>query len=328
MLFTQNLDQLIFNRHENLDINHLTVLSGYVWPNPVLELNNLPFNSTVIYGMYWAEWIRRQMHESLKRIQEESDWKITILYSQIPVHSKCYLWKNNNNVCSALIGSANFSTNWLTTPYREVLAEPKEESFWLLDSYIEYVLNHSINCNDDNVWIRGAIRMSTEVNSINISPSGNCLLSLLWRDWEVQNAAWLNRWQNPSNHTTSDDAYIKIRTIDVHNFPDLFPPKQENPNNFDWQGRSQRHNDAIDIVWDDWTSMRWLLEWSQAINWIMYPKQISSFPQKSELWRYMRRRLWVLQWNPVRRSDLERYWRLDIEVSLIWEWIYYFDFSV
>ena len=91
---------------------------------------------------------------------------------------------------------------------------------------------------------------------------------------------------------------------------------------------NQRHNDAIEIIWDDGISMEGLLEGSQPIDGIIYPKQISSFPNKSELGEYFRRRLGVPFGQPVRRLHLNRYGRTDVAVSLINEGVYRFDFSV
>lgn len=74
--------------------------------------------------------------------------------------------------------------------------------------------------------------------------------------------------------------------------------------------------------------MKGLLEGSQPIDGIIFPKQISSFPVKSELGEYIRNRINVPLGQPVRRHHLLRYGRLDIEVSLLAEGIYKFDFSV
>jgi FAD/FMN-containing dehydrogenase len=45
-------------------------------------------------------------------------------------------WKHNGEIVHALVGSANFSTNGLTTPYREILAETTRDTFKPLDDYI------------------------------------------------------------------------------------------------------------------------------------------------------------------------------------------------
>ena len=62
MLFTDNLEEIIFNRHQLFQNDELIVLSGYVGPRPIQRLQNLPFPSRVIYGMYGSEGIQRSLH--------------------------------------------------------------------------------------------------------------------------------------------------------------------------------------------------------------------------------------------------------------------------
>lgn len=59
MLYHQNLEELIFNRHEVLSFrpDEFIVLSGYLGPSPVARLEELPFSTRVIYGMYGSEGI-------------------------------------------------------------------------------------------------------------------------------------------------------------------------------------------------------------------------------------------------------------------------------
>ena len=42
--------------------------------------------------------------------------------------------------------------------------------------------------------------------------------------------------------------------------------KQINPSHIDQRGRAHRHNDAIEIIWDDGISIEGLLEGSQPIH--------------------------------------------------------------
>jgi hypothetical protein len=317
MLYTSNLEEIIFHRHEIVNSDELIVLSGYLGPRPVIRLDELPFPSTIIYGMFGSEGIKPSLHSSLLSIQNSYE-KLNIFYSNLPVHSKCYIWRRKHEIVHALIGSANFSTNGLTTPFREVLAETTYDTFAPLNDYIHTILNNSISCLE--ITDERIIEPPYEIET--------CLLSLLGRDNNVQNAAGLNWGQNPNNHTRPNDAYVKIRVQDIFQFPHLFPPKQLNPINVDGRGRIQRHNDSIEIIWDDGVMMAGLLEGSQPINNIIYPKQISSFPRKSELGEYIRERIGVPLGQPVRRFHLERYGRFDIGVSLLGEGVYKFDFSV
>lgn len=317
MLYTQDLEELIFHRHQLHETDELIVLSGYLGPRPVARLEELPFNSTVIYGMYGSEGIKPSLHGSLLNIQGEVD-NLNIFYSNLPVHSKCYVWRRRGDIIHALIGSANFSVNGLTTPFREVLAETTFDTFRPLNDYISHILNNSISCLE--VGMERVIEETEQTD--------DCLMTLLGRNGEVQNAAGLNWGQNPNNHTTPNDAYIPIRTSHIRDFPNLFPPKQLNPLEIDGRGRMQRHNDSIEIIWDDGLTMEGLLEGSQPVEGVIYPKQISSFPIKAELGEYIRNRIGVPLGQPVRKHHLERYGRTDIEVSLIGEGVYKFDFSV
>lgn len=326
MLFTENLEQIVFNRHQVVDADEIVILSWYLWPYPVEQLNNLPFRSTVIYGMYGSEGIKPQLHKSLTHIQETTPQTLNIFYSKIPVHSKCYIWKKDNKIIHALIWSANFSTNWLTTPFREVLAETTIDTFSPLRDYLWFVLNNSISCLE-GVANSTTASQQNRSDTITAPTADSYCLTLLAKGWETWSTSWLNWWQNPDNHTNPNDAYIAIKVDAIRNAPNLFPPKQDNPlNTAEWRS-AKRHNDSVDIIRDDWTTMRWLLEWNQEIEWVMFPKQISSFPNKNELWLYLRNRLWVPSWQPVRKHHLEAYWRTDVKVSLIADWVYSFDFS-
>ncbi len=316
MLYTKNLEDIIFHRHEFHNTDELIVLSGYLGPKPVRKLESLPLTSKVIYGMYGSEGIKPSLHNSLKTIQNSVN-NLDIFYSQLPIHSKCYVWRKNNEIVHALLGSANFSVNGLTTPFREILAETTFDTFQPLNEYIQHILNHSISC----------LELGDESIITEIEENAFCNTTLLGKDGEVQNFAGLNWGQNLRNHTTPNDAYIAIRTSQIRNYPNLFQPKQFTPL-FDTRGRMRRHNDSIEIIWDDGVTMEGLFEGSQPIDNIIYPKQISSFPQKSELGEYIRNRINVPLGQPVRRHHLEKYGRLDIKISLLGDGVYKFDFSV
>ena len=75
--------------------------------------------------------------------------------------------------------------------------------------------------------------------------------------------------------------------------------------------------------------MKALLEgvYNDKKNNIKYPKQISSFPEKATLGLYLRNRIGVGEEDLVSKNDLEVYGRTNVEVSLIEEGLYYFDFS-
>ncbi|MCX7759481.1 MAG: NgoFVII family restriction endonuclease, partial [bacterium] len=274
-----------------------------------------------IYGMYGSDGIRTRLHETLVNLNDTVP-NTRIYYSKVPVHSKCYVWKHNNEIVHALVGSANFSTNGLSVPFKEVLAETTYDTFAPLNTYISKILENSIECSE------GIVRSSSRAQTTGGTDENICRMILFDpKTNEVQNANGLNWGQSAVAHTNPNDANIPIRADYIRNYPQLFPPKQEFPL-ISTGGRSHRHNDSIEIIWDDGTTMEGLLEGNYPIKGINYPKQISSFPEKRILGEYIRRRIGVPLGHRVTKRDLDRYGRSDIEVSLLAEGIYYFDFSV
>lgn len=320
MLYNRNLEEIIFGRHNIIDTDELVIISGYVGPNPIKRLNQLPFKTTVIYGMYGSEGIKKNLHETLLPLNNE---KISILYSNIPVHSKCYIWKKDRYIVHALIGSANFSTNGLTTPYREVLAETTVDTFEPLQSYLSEILSNSITCASHVQSERTRQRVS---NGGPANPEVCDMILYDKRTGETQNAAGLNWGQSATAHVNRNDAYIAILKDNLRQYPNLFPPKQNMPTQ-DNEGRPQRHNDSIEVIWDDGTTMECLLEGNQEDNGIIYPKQIASAPSKAQLGEYLRNRIGVPSGARVTKRDLTRYGRDYVSVSLQSDGIYYFDFS-
>ncbi len=319
MLFNTNLEEIIFHRHQTIRSNELVILSGYLGPSPVERLKDLPLNSTVIYGMYGDKGIQERLHNALVRCQQEIP-HLNIFYSTVPIHSKCYIWKYNNYIKNALIGSANFSTNGLTTPYREILVETTDDTFQPLQEYINRVMSNSILCTDIAISFTKQSKI-VEQQNINI-----CNMTLLDRYGNVPSASGLN-WGQGKGHVKPNDAYIAIRKRYLKSCPTLFPPKQEFPS-IDYGGRLQRHNDIVEIIWDDGTVVDGLLEGNQKENGVMYPKQISTASRKSLMGEYLRKRIGVPSGAFVIKNDLLKYGRTDITVTLLDEGIYYFDFSV
>ena len=82
MLFSQNLEEIIFNRHQLFQADELIVISGYVGPRPIERLQELPFDSKVIYGMYGSDGIKSTLHNSLIGLQNNIA-NVNIFYSII-----------------------------------------------------------------------------------------------------------------------------------------------------------------------------------------------------------------------------------------------------
>ena len=337
MLFYKGLEDIIFNRDKLFRCDELIVLSGYVGPTPVKRLKELPFNTKVIYGMYGSDGIQSSLHSALVE-EDKLLSNVEILYSTTPVHSKCYIWKNKGEVVHALIGSANFSVNGLTTPFKEVLAETTVDTFDPLDEYLKLVISRTIPCYDaivsKNKSRFGQVRKNDESQIYNKDICTMPLYIIENGKREIPQNSGINWGMAKLNgsHVNINDAYIKIGANLIEHYPDMFPKKQSSPSEGTKHGRQgHRHNDNIEILWDDGTTMTGLLEGSipKIVNGerANFPKQISTTPSKAELGKYLRKRLDVGEGVGITMNDLAKYGRDNIDISLQGEGIYYFDFS-
>lgn len=130
------------------------------------------------------------------------------------------------------------------------------------------------------------------------------------REDRVQSKAGLN-WCFADAHVNTEDAYIALTTEFFRNNPHFFP----------LQGS------IINVTWDDGRTMKCLLEGTQKINREIYPKQISSYNDKSVIGHYLRNRLGVTPTKLITMDDLNNYGRNFISVSYKGGNNYYFDFS-
>ena len=323
------MEDVIFNTKENYDVKSRTVITGYLGISPLKKLTELEVDCKVVYGMYNDNGISEKLHDQFLKLQKE-DNNLDIYYSDVAIHTKCYMWENENEIVHSLIGSANFTFSGLRIDYREMLTEVKSEDFQDLKNYKEIVLNKSIRCDEVK-----EINFNKEIKErkipLQIQKKNKCTLVLYdTNTGEVQNSAGLNWGQHhEKTHTKPNDAYIPIKAENIRKCGLLFPPKRKkNKKILVNRGRSQRENRPIEIIWDDGTIMEGLLEGSQPVDGITYPKQISSFPKKNILGKYFRKRLGIEDGKKVTIDDLNNYGRKNVDVYLLEEDIYYFDFSV
>ncbi|MCM1229117.1 MAG: NgoFVII family restriction endonuclease [Ruminococcus flavefaciens] len=132
------------------------------------------------------------------------------------------------------------------------------------------------------------------------------------RDGEVPKHSGLN-WCFANAHVKPEDAYIALTIPFFKNNPDFFP----------------KVGSIINVKWDDGVEMHCLLEATQTINGIVYPKQLSTYNEKSELGHYLRQRLGVNASHVITLNDLNNYGRNYIDVICITKHRdYYFDFHI
>lgn len=336
MLFYENLEDIIFSRHENLsDIpDELIIISGYLGPAPMERLNELNFKVTVIGGMY-PTGMKKRLWNSLEKIKKENK-DLKLFFSKTEIHSKIYMWRKNEKILGALIGSANFSSNGLRTDYRESLAEVTNDSFNPLINYFKLIKENSTEtpylaqC-DDTISLEGY--QSPDFDELKYS----CELPLYsLRSKQVSEKSGLN-WGLADGHVAEGDAYITLTKEIIKNNPHLFHPYDDE---YISPTRRSRNSDPIEIIWDDGFVMAASFEGTQEIDEKRYPKQIASYSaelpvlngekisKKSILGRYLRKRLNVSINHKITLKDLKKYGRTSITFSLIEPGIYYADFSI
>lgn len=333
MLYYKDLDKTVLEmQHNTTSSNNIVIVSGYVGYQTIKMLCEqcCDVRITVVYGMYGCERISLPLHQALMEVQRQYS-NITILYSTIPVHSKIYMWNYDAKIEKALVGSANFSISGMMNDYKEVLSDVELDTYDILKEYCDYVLSKAISCNNVEVKFKKVFKASGHSKLVQPLLAKNvCRATLLDRNGQVSKKSGLN-WGLSKGHVSEGDAYIRITSNYIKLFPSLFPPKKyvgvDNPLS---KGKKNRENDEVELIWDDGEKMIGLLEGQQTktVNGLVYPKQLSTSPSKSILGKYLRKRLGVDLNHTITKSDLLRYGRTSIDISLIGEGIYYLDFSV
>lgn len=271
-----------------IDATQLNIITGYVGPSLVDKLQNLPYESNLYIGMYGTH-IDPILHKQLQKFNIND--RVNIFYTNEPIHSKCYIWSLDDEIVKGLVGSANFSTNGLYTDNKEVLNDIASCDFSDAKKYLEMVAINSRNIstigiedldtNDFTVSEDTIVYNSGKTTSLSFLSTKNGsnpnIIGIVSSVGEVHPSAGLN-WGFSNALPKPNDAYIPILKNTILSFPDLFPPKGS-------------QNMPIDVVWDDGVHMQMLLEGSQYIGKLVYPKQISSFDNNSILGTYLRERI-------------------------------------
>jgi len=143
-------------------------------------------------------------------------------------------------------------------------------------------------------------------------------LTLLTAKGTMHDTGGLNWGFNPRNHTRSFDAYIPLHIGTIRQNLDFFSPKI---------GRSKN---ILTFTWDDGTVMHGLFEGSMrnVRDGLRYPKQISTYPHKDQLGRYLRRRLGINVLRRVTIADLMDYGRTTIDIHRTGPNEYLLDFHI
>lgn len=343
MLYYKDLEEILFSKHHLVseEPDEFVVISGYIGPSPVKRLAELPMKTTVIGGMY-PYGIDARLWNSLEE-SKKNNKNLAILFSKEEIHSKIYIWKKNGKILTALIGSANFSSNGLRNDYRESLAEATRDTYAPLEEYYNYIVGSSSEIpvlNKKQVVVNFPEIRPTLINpEMEVKYTVNLPLYSTSKSGVeyVAKASGLN-WGFSNGHISKGDAYIPLPKDIVLNNPTLIKPLDSNFKTP--EGTRKRNSDPIELIWDDGFVMPASFEGVQLISGHRYPKQLTSYSKKrpyidgkaisrkSIIGRYLRKRLGVEVDDLITTEVLEKYGRKTVTLSLIEEGVYYVDFSV
>ena len=351
MFIYRNLESVIFDA--NNEFNKVSIITGYITPNYIKKLFDCFNGDIYVYvGMGDGKYKKSTYLSIDNVIKTANSARLNVYYTNFDVHAKIYKWSNGNKH-KILLGSANFSDSILKD-FKEVLGDTTSPE--VLD-YFEIIEQNSTRFEDVDINLIKSEKFdasaSPHTEPICIGDHG-ALLSLLTsqkgtpnvygfvaKKYDVHGGGGLN-WGFSNAMPKPNDAYIPIPMSLATQDGSIFKTEKR----------------KIDVLWDDGTKMEMLLEGNNvAKDGTIYPKQISSFDNKSILGKYLRKRIGdklginLIVPDYVTKDDLRkdgkstsvvkkyrqylitkdmlrRYGRYDIEVRNMGNGTYYFDFSV
>jgi hypothetical protein len=306
------LQQQLIQLSEGLDCDELLIVSGYVGPGPLMNLTLVDgIKLNVIFGLA-TESVSKQLHEELLRIENENK-RIKIFYSNVPSHVKIYMWRKKGVPVYCVNGSANFTSNGLLKPFREILALVPASQFKSILSYIKIIQDKSFSLRE---YVPKLKISNADDEDVRVQPAdGSFISGSLYAEKSKIN------WGHGGAHNHKRDAYIPISVADIKGHPHLFPAKTEN------KGLRNADNDPIDMIWDDGTVMVGILEGTQKVNGERCPNKIGSFKDKKILGDYLRLRMGIEPGKFVTELDFINYGRDNIGIKKIGDSTYQMDFS-
>lgn len=344
MLEYNKIKDYIFSDKENTD--KMVIITGYIKPSYILEIASAYSKKIEIYvGMPDAKYkksIYYGIQNSLDKLNSEDMNRVNIYYTNCDVHSKIYLWFNDDIIVESYLGSANFSDSMLK-PLKEIIASVNDEKEGLKKYYDIIKTDSTLFSDVDKKLLKDApikegFNTMTESSYIDENRIVITLLSTISSKKEnlvgysseqlgVPAASGIN-WGFQTGHSKWNDAYLHLN-------PNLLTFFEFDSNN------------SIECIWDDKEKMTFILGGKPK-------RHLETLGSKEVLGKYLRKRIsdflgtnYVIpseeepERNKIRskkksgkafkkyvitKKILEKYGRTYIEVTKV-DGLYYFDFS-
>lgn len=332
LIYTKNLDDEIINRHKKNDADQLLFLAGYLGPYPVQKLSTSlsasKIKCDIIYGCFKSANVTNAYHKVYKNITLKTT--TNVFYKNTYNHSKLYMWIKNKKPIEAIGGSANFSSNGLYKDESETLFDIPNLEFPKLHLLLKNALKDSLICTKVTLppLTPTALKMTSSTHRFTVlstsPPQGKIFLGDKLN--HVHDRGALN-WGHGKAHVGKDCAYIPVLSTMIEQLPNLFPQNGINSHAGKGQGfRSSTH--IAEALFDDGILMQLSFEGIQTVNGEKCIKQITSYPEKNILGRYIRKRLGLNPYDKIEYEHLKNYGRDDITITRVGAGLYEFDFSV
>ncbi len=326
-MITEKLFESVLIDPVNNGADTLNVVSGYATAAmtfhhfDTLKKAGKQIKINLIVGMCPYDGISLSNHRAFQQLMSvdcAGYFECSYIVNAPPVHSKAYVWLQNNKPLSGFVGSANYTQNAFSKSQRELLT-PCDPSLGL--KYYKTLVSDSVYCTHHEIENRVIIFRDSSFRKTpkeNLEKQGIQLLtsdkpgleglpavriSFLDRDGNLPQRSGLNWGQRPEEHREPNQAYIKLPSY-VYN-TDFFPPKAVH----------------FTVLTDDNKVL--ICTRAQQNN-----KAIHTPHNNSLIGEYFRYRLGIPSGYPVTRNDLLKYGRTDIDFFKIDDETYYMDFSV
>lgn len=267
-------------------------------------------NIELIVGMTVRSGIQKAQHLSFKKLVENGAYKSSIscryVNRGIPVHSKYYVWRDENKTpIKAFLGSANYTLTGFGKSQMEVMTE---SSFSDFDSYLKTILKNTIDCRDEEADALAHTQNypnlidnedSDEIDQID---DNSVTLSLLQaKTGEIHNGGAGLNWGQRSGRD-KNQAYIPIPAKIYRS--DFFPERGE----------------PFTVITDD--GLPFIFVRAQDNG-----KALETTQNNALLGEYIRSRIGVPSGAFVEKSDLLKYCRTDVTLTKLDDETYHMDFT-
>ena len=317
-MFNQDLINRILIEPIRKGANRLLIVSGYAshtmasWHLKRIKELGLPtIDIELIVGMALYDGLKEDIHQGFKDIHENNDdiysnFQCQYIIEHAPVHSKIYIWLDNDLPIEAYTGSANYSQAGFSLGRREYMT-PCEP--YLAFQYYNGLICDVMFCNHNEVEDYIMLRASHPVLENEMENSAiifddsieNVTLSLLdSKTGETHRHSGLNWGQR--NGREPNQAYIPVPSRIAKS--EFFPLEK-------------RH---FSVLTDDHKNL--VLRVQQQGD-----KAITTPMNNSLIGEYFRNRLGLNNGQFVTRQHLDDYGRTDVTFYKLDEEQFYMDFS-